>query len=173
MKKIIIVGMSLILAFSLIACSNNNGIDEKNIEKQSSDIQTLQEPMVQIANPRVEYKTVTEAKEVLGFDYNELAYIPEDFKLSNVYIIDNNVIEINYSNGDNEISYRAGQVDFDISGDYNDYSQEKVIKISDNDVTIKGKDDKIYVAIWKTEDVSHSMTITNGLNENDLITILK
>lgn len=168
MKKIVIASMCIILALSLIACSQNNKTDETPVEKEDSD-----NKVVQIPNPMIEYETIDEAIKVLGFDFNALVAIPEDYELSNIFVIDKTLVEINYSNNDNEISLRAGQANYDISGNYNNYSQKKVLKISDNDVTIKSDNDKIYLVSWKIGDVSYSMTIKNGLNENDLINILK
>lgn len=58
--------------------------------------------------------------------------------------ISDKILQIVYSDGKNEVTYRTAQGTEDITGDYNKYAYVKKLKINDADVTIKGNGTKVY-----------------------------
>ncbi|EIA25269.1 hypothetical protein SFB2_026G2, partial [Candidatus Arthromitus sp. SFB-2] len=60
----------------------------------------------------------------------------------------------------------------DISGDYNDYSEINRIYINNLDVTTKGNNGKISVAIWTNNGYTFSITTNNPISTDLLLDII-
>lgn len=157
------------------AVSENNKIDFKistnNKENNGAEGETTQVP-----NPIVEYKTLEEAQKAVGFDFKA----PEEvtgFENKNISVISNELIQIIYSNDNNEVCVRKAKGSDDISGDYNVYKNIKTEKINDCDVTLRGENDKIGSAVWTKGEYSYSVyadgegldidTVKNIINNMD------
>lgn len=54
--------------------------------------------------------------------------------------------------------------DGDISGDYNDYAQSDTITVSDREVTLKGNDDAVNLAIWAKDRYTYAVSASAGLS---------
>ena len=81
--------------------------------------------------------------------------------------------EINYKNADEEISYRCAESDSDVSGDCNTYEEEKKAKIKNDEVTVKGKDGKVFLATWLSGKMSFSLSSTAGISEEETLKIIE
>jgi len=60
----------------------------------------------------------------------------------------------------------------DISGDYNDYSEINRIYINNLDVTTKGNNGKISVAIWTNNGYTFAITTNNPISTDLLLDII-
>ena len=100
----------------------------------------------QIPNPWQEYKTVSEAAKAAGISFSAPKKL-EGYKVSHVQTMDG-IVELRYSNGNNEIRVRKGKGTNDISGDYNVYKNVSEKKIGGNTVTLKGNGDGVSSATW-------------------------
>lgn len=129
-------------------------------------------PNTELENPMVEYDTVAEAKKAAGFDFDLLGNIPKSFKPDKIYVIDNKIIQLDYMEGNNKITFRAAKGKGDISGDYNKYPQQGTVEIKGTEIKVKGKGDKIYVATWYKDGISYSLTASEGINKK-LVNILR
>lgn len=158
-----------------IAVSENNKIDFKistdNKENNISDGESTQIP-----NPIVEYKTLEEVQKVVGFDFK----VPEEvkgFETKNISVISNELIQVIYSNDNNEVCVRKAKGSDDISGDYNVYKNIKTEKINGCDVTLRGENNKIGSAVWTKGEYTYSVytdgegldidTVKNIINNMD------
>lgn len=115
----------------------------------------------QIPNPWQEYKTVSEAAKATGISFSAPEKI-EKYTVSYVRALDE-IVEVRYSNGSNEIRVRKGKGTNDISGDYNVYKNVSEKKIGGNTVTLKGNGDGVSSATWT--DGTYSCSI---FSENEL-----
>ena len=106
----------------------------------------------------------TEAEDtVIG---GENAQIPDGYALSYIQALtERGLLEITYENesGD-ELSIRKAPGDGDISGDYNDYAQSDTITVSDREVTLKGNDDAVNLAIWAKDRYTYAVSASAGLS---------
>lgn len=152
-----LVAACLILTVSVIVPNLNNGVSQQQ----------------QIINPCVNYSDLDSAEEAMGYDIMLPQSLPDGYKKMNITVISNELLSIDYTNDINEITYRTAQGSEDISGDFNIYTAEKTIKIKDINVTLKGNNDKINLAIWKTEGQTFSINDINGLSENEVIKIIE
>ena len=126
----------------------------------------------QIPNPIVEYKTLEEAQKAVGFDFKA----PEEvtgFENKNISVISNELIQIIYSNDNNEVCVRKAKGSDDISGDYNAYKNLKTEKINDCDVTLRGENDKIGSAVWTKGDYAYSVSISYGVSESEIMKVVE
>ena len=70
------------------------------------------------------------------------------------------------------IRKKAGE-DPDISGDYNEYSQTVSAGIGGHDVTLKGDDDLINVALWTADGYSYSIDTDQALTQEQMTAIIE
>lgn len=115
----------------------------------------------QIPNPWQEYKTVSEAAKAAGISFSAPEKL-EGYKVSHVQVMDG-IVELRYSNGNNEIRVRKGKGTDDISGDYNVYKNVSEKKIGGNAVTLKGNGDGVSSATWTNGTYSYSIFSENEL----------
>jgi len=152
-----LVAACLILTVSVIVPNLNNDVSQQQ----------------QIINPCVNYSDLDSAKEAMGYDIMVPQSLPDGYKLINIAIISNNLLSIDYTNDTNEITYRTAKESGDISGVYNIYTDEKTINIKDINVTLKGDNGKINLAIWETDGQTFSINDRNGLSESEVIKIIE
>ncbi len=129
------------------------------------------EENVQIPNPIVEYKTVDEAKKAVKFAVSIPTAIPSGYELEYVSVISNEIFQLTFKNGENEICYRTAEGKDDISGDYNIYSNTKTLKINNLEIAAKGNDD-LSNAVWCSGDLTYSIYTNKALTEKELTDII-
>ena len=129
------------------------------------------EDNVQIPNHIKEYNTVDEAKKAVAFKVMVPKIMPEGYTLSWVSTINDELFQISYKNGDNEILYRTAEGTEDISGDYKVYKNEKNLKIEGVDVTIKGNEGAAK-ATWTKDGLTYSIYADKEISEQDVTNII-
>jgi hypothetical protein len=132
------------------------------------------ENKTQIPNPLVNYNTVNEARKAAGFDFAVPAIVPDGYKMGDIIVISNDVAEIFYKNGDNQILYRTAKENADISGDYTVYDKVKAFTVGNSDITIKGNaGDNVNLATWTRDGVSFSLSFDQGVDQKVLSTMIR
>lgn len=132
------------------------------------------EPMLKTASsPYVEYNSVDELKENVNIN----AKIPDkirNYKSYSYSVAFSNMVEIQYSNGSDNILYRLekGEVAEDISGDYNNYENIKKLTVDNTKVTIKGNENSYKVAVWYKNGVNYSLSSEQGLKIEDIQSLI-
>lgn len=137
------------------AVPENNKIDFK-ISESNKENNGAEGETTQIPNPIVEYKTIEEAQKVVGFGFK----VPEEvkgFENKNISVISDELMQVIYSNDNNEVCVRKAKGSEDISGDYNVYKNVSTEKINGCDVTLRGENDKIGSAVWTKGEYSYSV----------------
>lgn len=145
------------------------GDDTYTVKDYSISFNT--EESVQIPNPIVEYKTVDEAKKAVKFAVSIPTAIPSGYELEYVSVISNEIFQLTFKNGENEICYRTAEGKDDISGDYNIYSNTKTLKINNLEITVKGNYD-LSNAVWCSGDLTYSIYANKALTEKELTDII-
>lgn len=148
----------------MTSINEDNEVAEQSIESIEG------EPMLKTASsPYVEYNSVDELKENVNIN----AKMPDKIKSYKSYsysVAFSNMVEIQYSNGSDNILYRLekGEVAEDISGDYNNYENIKKLTVDNTEVTIKGNEDVYKVAVWYKNGVNYSLSSEQGLKIEDI-----
>lgn len=160
MKKLVAIMLSAVMVLAFTACS-----------KQSAG--------AQIPNPFVDCKTIKEAEKIAGFQVMVPDKIPEGYTQSRIQAIQDNLVQIIYINGENEITYRhgkGGEGNGDISGDYSEYKENDTIMAGDLKVSIRGNDGKVNDAIWTDGEYAFSITANpggTGLDKTVIISMIE
>lgn len=167
MKKTIILLLCLVMACSMVACSNKN-LEGGNEERKGES--------AQLPNPFIECDTIEEAEELAGFEISEVKNVPEKYKQTNIRVIEKELIELIYEDGGNEIRIRKAVGNEDISGDYNEYEENELISMDKVTVARRGSNGKGNVFTWT--DGAHSYALLANIDgegiEKDLaIDIIK
>lgn len=181
-----------LLAFSLMGCASTPASGKSD--------NTTTRKVLNAKNPIEQYDSLAAAEKAAGFSFT----VPEGVNVNGTdygqyywSTINRSLVEVRYGAEENEVCYlRKAQVgatgnEFidsavnqeDISGDYNVYddvkTEEVVLESGETfKVTLKGKDDKFYVAIWHRTDAEKE-TVWNyaigiqGVPEEDLLGLVK
>lgn len=141
---------------------------------QSSAV-TVQEKE-QIPNPWKDYTLVRDAEDAAGFSV-KLPKKINGYKKDVIQAIDGEILQVFYQNGEKEILIRKALVSQgkDISGDYNTYDviQKVSVKGKKGKITIKGTQEKKYLAIWNNGTYSYSISTSAGMSKKALIKLVK
>ncbi len=126
-----------------------------------------------IPNPIKKYDTLKEVRDVVGYDFMVPTVIPKGYKQDSLTTIGDKIVSISYTNGKYEMVYRTAQGKESLSGDYNKYPVTEKIKVGDNEITIKGNNNLVYVAEWTQANQSFSITSQAGIEKNQIIEMIK
>ncbi len=128
----------------------------------------LSDNNVTVGNPNVEYQTLQEAQNAIGFDFNidlsnfdNLAYT----------VINNEILDISFSNGDDYLICRKSKGSKDNSGDFNTYDVVSDENINGTNVTVNSSENKALIT-FIYEGYSYSFS-SNYLNEDQLLNLVK
>lgn len=148
---------------------NQNIKDNQDIDKNTKDDQNNN---VQISNPFIDCKTLEEAANLTGFTLNAPKVINE-YELDNISVMDYNMIEVIYRNGESRLSIRKAFGSEDISGDWNEYEEIKTIEVKDVQVTTRGANGSVGSAIWTDEKFTYSIFANSAINSEEVTSIVQ
>lgn len=162
MRRLIAITLCAIMALSFTACgSKSNSPSNQSSAVSSSNSSTkIGEGSVQIPNPFVECKTIADAEKIAGFKIAVPEKMPEGYQQHAILAIENDLIEIDYVNGKDEITIRKGKGSEDISGDYNSYKETNTLTVGNLQITTKGEGGKVNVATWVDGDYSFAANMS-------------
>lgn len=124
-------------------------------------------------NPAVEVKGLDELKKKVAFDLFVPKTIPNGYEIDSTSVIFGKLAQIIYSDGANEITYRAAKETEDISGDYTSYEEIEVEMVGDNEVTLKGSKSLIHLAAWTKDNCSYSLSFSAGLAKENVESMIE
>lgn len=147
-----------------------NKISEDNTDESVSGTSVVMDKNVGYSQ---EYKTLDEAEKALNLKISPLKTLTNGFKVENVSVISNKMIQVDYNNGNNNMIFRAGKSTDNISGDYNTYQVKNTVKVNGIDVTLEGnKNEEYNLATWKKDDISYSISTEDGINEKTMLDMI-
>ncbi len=127
---------------------------------------------VQIPNPFVDYNTLADAAAVTGFDLTVPDTI-QGYEERVIQVMGESMIQVLYSNQDNNVCIRKAAGNEDISGDYTEYSHIQTVDVDGRNVTMKGNDGKIMVAIWDSNGYTYVVGSSAGMDSENMTTIIQ
>ena len=124
-------------------------------------------------NDIVEVSSVEELSETVGFEVSEPGNLPFEPE-SVVYIAYwAEMAEIIYINDEQTAAFRKGIGSDDVSGDYNSYELTSEISVNDINATLKGNGETYTLAIWTDGEFAYSLSLSEGIEETEWISILQ
>ncbi|WP_079439433.1 hypothetical protein [Clostridium chromiireducens] len=123
-----------------------------------------------VENYRQEYKTLDEAEKALNLKVSPLKTLSKGFKMGNISVISNEIIQVDYNDGNNNIIFRAGKGIDNISGDYNVYQVNDTLKVNGLNVNLEGnKSEEYNLATWEKDGISYSISAENSIDEKTIL----
>lgn len=163
LKRIFSLALGTALALSLVACGSNDNPAADNSKPGA----------VQPPSNYVDCDTLEEAIEMAGIEIS----IPEVIKGYDDCTFRANktdgMIEVIFQNDDDEIRFRKGLGDEDISGNYNDFSEKNDVNVDGSTVQIKGSDGKVNIATWSKDGYSYSIDSTKAMDKTVMTDLIK
>ena len=167
MKKILLM---LLLCLAVVSCGKTDEVTDEVTEASTTQAQDYGVP-----NPFEIVDTLDEAAKIAGFsletpteyaDYNSLV----------IQAIADDMIEVIYFDAEKThegLRIRKANGTDDISGDYNEYKEEIVVKLGELEITEKGNDGNISVATWTDGTYSYSINVDEALlNADDVSNLI-
>lgn len=145
--------ITLITTFALFSAAYA-GNDNLEINSSTSDV-------AQLPNPFQPCDTMSDAEKVAGF---ELILPKTADKLE---AVENEMIQALYGKDGSDMLIRKAHASGNISGDYNEYSQIKIV----DGITLKGKDGKFFLALWTNGKYSYSISVGSALSQADIMAL--
>lgn len=174
MKKNICKAMVLtsiaLMSISPVMAENNNDVMVISENSQSKEVDD--DIVIGIPNPIKDFDTIEEAQKLLTFNSKVPENVHEKYKAVTFQTISDKILQVVYSDGKNEITYRTAQGTEDITGDYNKYAYTKKLKINGANVTIKGTGTKIYNVLCTKNGVTYSIFARQGISLSEIKTFL-
>lgn len=165
MKKLMVFLMCTTMVLAIAGCGEK---EPAQVPASSNSA----EGSVQIPNPIVEEEDLDKAAEKLGFSLT----LPEGFEVSAVRTINGELLDVTAAKEELSISVRKAKGSEDVSGDYNQYAEEKQVLLSEGDsivleeadsasnvvenekmVTLKGAEGKMSLAVWTDGEFAYAV----------------
>lgn len=141
--------------------------------KPASALVTQTANIDDIINPIEGFDTIDEAQKALKFKVTVPKELLGKYNIKYINTISRNLFQICYANKKNDILFRMAQGTEDVSGDYNNYKTNSIVNIDGNKVKLKGDDKLIKVAVWSVKNMSYSISVNDGMKQDDIIKIIK
>lgn len=141
--------------------------------KIASTVVSQTEEALGTINPIEGFDTIDEAQKALKFNVIVPKELLGKYNIKYINTISRNLFQICYISKESDILFRMGQGIEDISGDYNNYKTNNIVNINGSNVKLKGDDNLIKVATWSVNNMSYSISVNNGMKQDDIIKIIK
>ena len=168
MKKILLM---LLLCLAVVSCGKKDEVTDEVTEANTTQAQDYGVP-----NPFEIVDTLDEAAKIAGFSL-EAPTEYADYKSIIIQAIADDMIEVIYFDTEKThegLRIRKANGTDDISGDYNEYKEENIVKVGNLEVTEKGNDGNISVATWTDGTYSYSINVDEALlNANDIAKLVE
>ncbi|MGN0707916.1 MAG: hypothetical protein ACI4JC_07955 [Faecalibacterium sp.] len=144
MKKMMAFVLSAVMVLSLAACS---GIGKTGGSS------------LQIPNPFTECETMEDAANLVGFDFDVPDAVDDKERTAIRVNAGSKLVEVIYGSEDEKAVIRKAEGSEDISGDYNHYAENTTVAVDKVQVTMKGKDGQVQLAVWTNNGYAYSIGI--------------
>ena len=185
-KKVTLMILGAAMLASLAACGEKQeqtiGADtasqtvaesEEKIPTDGATNTTTEEDLLigdntQIPNPFTDCDTLADAAALAGFDITVPDSV-EGYEERAITVLENEMIQVLYLHGDDQICIRKATGDEECSGDYNVYSEEKTVIAGDREITLRGNNGKVMVAVWTEGSYSYSIGVYAYTQHHDSV----
>jgi len=164
MKKFVVAALCALLV---------SAIPESTVKTYAAEFEPIY--IAQLPNPFIMCETVEDAEETAGFDLTPPTDLPEGFNVQVIQAIKDDLIDIHYVNKDNTIIVRKSSSIEDCSGNYFDYTEMVKVLVNNQNIILKCKKGKAYVAVWNDGTHSYSITINDesaGLDISEMTKLI-
>lgn len=127
--------------------------------EEGEDTLAFTQEQAQLPNPMVAWDTLEEAEEAVGFALPNWKGL-EGREIQEVFVIGGELLEVRYEDG---LTCRMARGTQDVSGDYQVYAEETTRTVDGRDVTLKGEDGTVSLAVWNDGTYTWSLSWAEGV----------
>lgn len=154
-----------------LAANPDSGMQDSD-ELESSVPSSHEEPMVGSSYGIVELENTAALSEAVGFPVEDLTSLPFEVRQVTYCSYFNNFAEIDYTGDSQSLSYRKARGTEDISGDYNEYSNERHLTVNNLDILLKGNSEKYTLASWTDGTYAYALSFEQEVPEEEITAII-
>lgn len=131
------------------------------------------EQMTGVPNPFVDCESAYDVAQLAGFDVTFPESVPGCSERA-YQAIAGQLAQCRYSEGDTGVLIRKGVDDGsgDLSGDYNEYPEEATVGVGDLEVTERGSEGLVFVAIWERDGYLYAIDADEGLDPETIANLV-
>jgi len=183
-KSLFVTALLAATLFTVTACGGRNDttvtdttvtdmtVTNSTVTDANQDADDNQEEMVQIPNPWMEYSSLEEATKAAGFEMTA----PTEMEGCStvIQVLNSEMIEVSFfsENDEKNIYIRKSTLNEDISGDYNEYSEQNEVQVGEVTVTEKGNDGLVSVATWSNGGYTYCIDAA-GLSPEEMAALIQ
>lgn len=162
MKRFSAVLLGLCLCMLAAACGDQQAAIGADSAAQSSQ-RTENSELVGMANPWVEAENQREAEDQAGYAITLPQTLPEGYGEPSFLVIPGEIVEAYYAGtGEARLCVRKAAGTEDASGDYREYPESQQVTVGDLEVTMKGDNGEVSLAVWQDGTYAYSIGIYGG-----------
>ncbi len=135
MKKFAAIFFCALAVFAFTACKNTGATASGE----------------QLPNPIVSYDTLADAAKVTGFELAAPDAV-DGYDTRTIQVVDDKMIQVTYTKGEDQLLIRKAAGAGDISGDYTEYAENNTVPVGSLSVLMKGEKGMVSVATWADGD---------------------
>ena len=126
-----------------------------------------------VPNPFVDCESAYDVAQLAGLDVTFPESVPGCSERA-YQAIEGQLAQCRYSEGDTSVLIRKGVDDGsgDLSGDYNEYPEEATVSVGDLEVTERGSDGLVFVAIWAKDGYLYAIDADGGLDPETIASLV-
>lgn len=166
-------------AYSVSVTTDDQGIALKNLQSIVSSIIDANDTVTvggnDSINPFTEVKTLAEAKKSVGFAMSVPRTVSTNYPNRFIQVAPSlSMIEVSYYQGDAEepnigVTIRKAKSTENISGDYNQYTTTKKVRIGKQIIVLSGNDNKFNLATWTNGAYSYSVSYEDAVAQATIL----
>lgn len=143
------------------------------LDGSTIQISTKTDSSTQIASPFQDCTSLAEAQKLTGFAFQVPDTI-DGYAGRTISVMDNSMTQVVYTNQkDQSVLLRKAAGSEDISGDYNTYAQNSTVQVKGSAVTLKGNDNKVFVAVWAQNGYTFAIDSDAGLSAAQITALVQ
>ena len=143
------------------------------LDGNTIQISTKAENNNQTPNPFQDCASLAEAQKLTGFAFQVPDTI-DGYADRTISVMDGKMTQVVYSNQkDQSVLLRKAAGSEDISGDYNTYAQNSTVQVKGSAVTLKGNDNKVFVAVWTQNGYTFAIDSDAGLSAAQMTALVQ
>ncbi|MDO4490845.1 MAG: hypothetical protein Q4B85_07260 [Lachnospiraceae bacterium] len=126
---------------------------------------------VEIPNPWIECQSLDEAEKLVGYSF-QVPEVIAGYEKGIIEVLEQRMIQMIYVNGEESVVIRKALSAEDPSGDFNEYAEETTISVGENQVTMKGENGMVNLAIWFDGEYAYSVN-TPEMSAEDVAALVE
>lgn len=154
-----------------LAANPASGMQDPD-ELESSVPSSNDEPMAGSFYGIVELEDTAALSEAVGFPVEDLTSLPFEIRQVTYCSYFNDFAEIDYTGDGQSLSYRKAKGTEDISGDYNEYSNERHLTVNDLDILLKGNSERYTLASWTDGTYAYALRFEQEVTEEEITAVI-